>query len=600
MGFNVFKMICELMMKEHCEEYIFARAFLILELNLMARSENVVDAHILHVHWEDDCLVFRFVKSKGDQIGRNRDQEWHVYANPHNPAICPVLALACYIFSNPGVFSVSEDEINNEQEDGEVEAQVGDGVGRPASCKGRLFPGDHQYDRFMGCLHRIIEKYPNEFFALGIRPGDLGSHSARKGASSHACAGTTVSPPIVSICLRAMWSLGHVKERYLQYEKAGDQYLGRVVSGLDVNDVSFAVSPPFFDFEPGDGFAEIIYSLMREYMVCGDRVPASVHHIFLFCFASLCFHFDYLAGVLHPMNKLQASHFFNNIPNYARDAATVKYPWNKTDATPTLTGLPPHITILANFEQLRLDMAAAREAILNGVEAELDRRRIGSQSHFDKEEILDRMNALHNELLKKVDICGRSSATALRNVRVADDNANEFLVGEADEDTPQPLTIVDGSASNSRTFQFFYSGGEISRLSKNFVFPDMTLCTLITSWFCGNPSLKTIPFKFLKQSEFKEEKTRRVFRKMKAMIDAVIVGAKKVDAWTPQSGTWEVRMALSLYESVCHLFQYRTNSIRRNEQLSWRTVYNLYLKKKKKFATDLDVEIEDEARTGDT
>jgi hypothetical protein len=127
----------------------------------------------------------------------------------------------------------------------------------------------------------------------------------------------------------------------------------------------------------------------------------------------------------------------------------------------------------------------------------------------------------------------------------------------------------------------------------------MTLCTLITSWFCGNPSLKTIPFKFLKQSEFKEEKTRRVFRKMKAMIDAVIVGAKKVDAWTPQSGTWEVRMALSLYESVCHLFQYRTNSIRRNEQLSWRTVYNLYLKKKKKFATDLDVEIEDEAMTGD-
>jgi hypothetical protein len=81
----------------------------------------------------------------------------------------------------------------------------------------------------MSCLHRIIKKYTDEFFALGINPGDFGSHSARKGASSHACSGTTVSPPIVSICLRAMWSLGHVKERYLQYEKAGDQYLGRVV-----------------------------------------------------------------------------------------------------------------------------------------------------------------------------------------------------------------------------------------------------------------------------------------------------------------------------------------------------------------------------------
>jgi hypothetical protein len=78
----------------------------------------------------------------------------------------------------------------------------------------------------MGCLHRIIEKYSDEFFALGISPGDLGSHSARKGASSHASSGTTVSPPMVSICLRAMWSMGHVKERYLQFEKAGDQYLG--------------------------------------------------------------------------------------------------------------------------------------------------------------------------------------------------------------------------------------------------------------------------------------------------------------------------------------------------------------------------------------
>ena len=40
--------------------------------------------------------------------------------------------------------------------------------------------------------------------------------------------------------------MGSVKERYLQYEKAGDQYLGRVVSGLDVNGVSFGVSPTYF------------------------------------------------------------------------------------------------------------------------------------------------------------------------------------------------------------------------------------------------------------------------------------------------------------------------------------------------------------------
>jgi len=77
-----------------------------------------------------------------------------------------------------------------------------------------------------------------------MKPLHLGSHSARKGACSHASAGTTVSPPIVSICLRAIWSMGQVKERYLHYEKAGDQYLGRVVAGLNCSDHSFAVLPP--------------------------------------------------------------------------------------------------------------------------------------------------------------------------------------------------------------------------------------------------------------------------------------------------------------------------------------------------------------------
>jgi hypothetical protein len=31
---------------------------------------------------------------------------------------------------------------------------------------------------------------------------------------------------MVSICLQAMWSMGRVMEHYLQYKKAGDQYLG--------------------------------------------------------------------------------------------------------------------------------------------------------------------------------------------------------------------------------------------------------------------------------------------------------------------------------------------------------------------------------------
>ena len=58
-------------------------------------------------------------------------------------------------------------------------------------------------------------------------------------------------------------------------------------------------------------------------------------------------------------------------------------------------------------------METTKNSILAGVEAELDRRRIGSQSHFDKQEILDAMLTMHTEVFKKVDLCVRSSTTAL-------------------------------------------------------------------------------------------------------------------------------------------------------------------------------------------
>jgi hypothetical protein len=104
--------------------------------------------------------------------------------------------------------------------------------------------------------------------------------------------------------------MGHVKEGYLQYEKVGNQYLGQVVYGLDVNSVKFTVSPPFFEFNytgqgdtgqgdtgqggADDGTSARVYSLLRDYMVLGQSVPASVHSIYYFSFTSLCFHFDFL------------------------------------------------------------------------------------------------------------------------------------------------------------------------------------------------------------------------------------------------------------------------------------------------------------------
>ena len=350
MGWKVYEVMCRLFLEGDDPEYSFAHCFLTLEWNLMLRSENVVDCHAENIVWNDDSLGFTFPKSKTDQTGKNADSIWHVYATPHNPITCPILALARYLFSNPGILTPvpSHDEYNATVETSLIDPSLADShISQNGYTK--LFPGRNQYDRFMKCFRKVILENEDEFRRYGIEDGDLGSHSARKGSASYASSGSTVSPPIVSVCLRAQWSMGSVKERYLHYEKAGDQYLGRVVSGLNCSRYLFAASPPYFDFDGAAGNAMTARELdvmMTSFIPRGSRLNSRIFCIFRFCFASLCFHSDFLKQILHKKNKLHGSPFFTRIPRAVRDLARVRFPWNATESTPAFTGKRTHLCCL--------------------------------------------------------------------------------------------------------------------------------------------------------------------------------------------------------------------------------------------------------------
>ena len=129
-SFAVYKKMCEILYKGNGEsrsDYLFAHAFLTLEWNLMARSDNCLRMHVSRFQWYGDSLQFFFGKHKHSQTGENSSEPWHVYANPKNPFICPILALSKYVFSNPDL--------------------VNDG-------KNLLFPGEHQYERFIKIFNK--------------------------------------------------------------------------------------------------------------------------------------------------------------------------------------------------------------------------------------------------------------------------------------------------------------------------------------------------------------------------------------------------------------------------------------------------------------
>jgi len=193
----------------------FVHVFMILCWNLFARSCSVADLHFHHFCWENDSLVIDMSKQKADQTGEKITPK-HVYANPYHPAICPILALGLHVFSN-----AFRTENGN---------------------KDKLFLSNSPYDGFCKWFSSALQAMSN----LGFAPEDFGTHSFRKGIASFV-AGFIGGPGIITIFLRAGWSVGPVQDRYLTYADGGDQLCGRVGCGLNFNDGSkFAVLPPTF------------------------------------------------------------------------------------------------------------------------------------------------------------------------------------------------------------------------------------------------------------------------------------------------------------------------------------------------------------------
>lgn len=67
----------------------------------MGRSHSFTCIMLEHITWKDESMLITFAKSK-TQIKLVKVYQTisiHVYANPLNPKICPILALAVLMFT---------------------------------------------------------------------------------------------------------------------------------------------------------------------------------------------------------------------------------------------------------------------------------------------------------------------------------------------------------------------------------------------------------------------------------------------------------------------------------------------------------------------
>lgn len=201
---QLLRALCTWFLEWQTEDGVFAQCFLLMTWNLSCRVNNTLHIKMNDIAWRDfDCFTITFAHSKTNQTGEEAKYPRHMFANPVDPVVCPVLSLSFYLTSCFNSFTVSDDS--------------------------PLFPGAPQENRFSRILKRVLVEHQAEVNAMGFELDEIGTHSIRKGASSYLTS-LPGGPPAAVSSLRGGWTMGNVKDRYFKYQEAGDQYVGRCLA----------------------------------------------------------------------------------------------------------------------------------------------------------------------------------------------------------------------------------------------------------------------------------------------------------------------------------------------------------------------------------
>ena len=201
----------------------------------------------------------------------------------------------------------------------------------------KLFSVKHQYEIFLKIFHRIINNNLEEFQSLGVEKGTLGYHSIGKGAITVVSSVCNVSPPMASICLRSCWSMGPIKDQYIHYEKAVDQFVGRYVTSISSLTTEFGVSLVHWDWiDSPVGSKDEIMAFIEDNFVIIIDVSSPTFNIILFLFSSVCFYYTHLDMHIHKNHHLRESPIFIDAgrAKYLHKFALTRYCWTSTTYTP--------------------------------------------------------------------------------------------------------------------------------------------------------------------------------------------------------------------------------------------------------------------------
>ena len=368
-----------------------------------------------------------------------------------------------------------------------------------------------------------------------------------------------------------------MKEKYIHYEKAGDQYVGRVATGLNVNSTSFAVSCPYFEFGVDDGGGHEDASVegeircaIQSLFLGGTRLFPQMYKIVLNCYASICYHFEFLSETLHARNRIRQAPLFQQCKDTWIDIAVVKYPWDATVETPKLTGIPPHVVLLAELKNLSRQMSKFKDDFRGVLVEELDARHLGGNS-YHAQNIMRELETTRNQIISLIQ------------------GGVQGNVAQVEVNRP----VVNRPNRPQHQSGWHVYGGAFHMLPQGWRVPSMTFVQMISMWLSGDKENGVPPLHKVNCYHWKGHATqyRRVSSDMKYLMSHVKREATSKNVWWGDDHEWTTGQTLIMYENVFQRFCYPSKAgVRRQrfDEFSWRTVVNLVRNHKGQLVGDID------------
>ena len=397
----LYRYLCKCFFEMGTREGVFCHAYLLLTWNLGCRANNTAKIRLCDLHCSSrDCFSIAFSHTKNDQLGNQAKHKRQLFANPWDPLVCPFFVMSLY-------FSTTFADMPFEE--------------------GYLFPfgtakKDSRHKTFNDAFNKMVFMKRDEIQTLfGMRYTDIGSHSIRKGTISY-LSNLPGGPQQASICIRAGWTMGTVKDAYMRYMEAGDAFAGRCLAGLNLLSADFACSTPLFLHqvqESVDYDASRLSNAMKIQLAGIHRLPSKI------LFSHLCF-----ASFLHHRRavlRLPSNHVVRESCAVLKDDGLLSFldankkvlliarPW--THPTIKLAGIPPHAAYLAEMEAQKTETRGLVEKFHGKLVDLLDEREIGTGPMAP-----ERLKGIISESLKDIRqalkamddrIAGRNAGTAL-------------------------------------------------------------------------------------------------------------------------------------------------------------------------------------------